>query len=634
MNTHSGLIPDSMLYHNIATIRRRLLTLLLALSLMIVLQPTRSAGAGAGEWTWMSGSDLGNQPGSYGVQGVPDSANTPGERYETVAWTDLSGNLWLFGGNSSINGPMNDLWRYQPTNGMWTWVGGSSTAYQRGVYGVLGTPAPGNVPGARWGAVSWIDGSGNLWLFGGYGGAVSGLFSYLNDLWRYDIASGQWTWMSGANTTEQSGNYGVQGTPAASNVPGARRESVSWVDSSGNLWLFGGIGFAASGGAARLNDLWRYDPTTGQWTWMSGANTTNQAGAYGVQGTAAAGNVPGARYASVSWTDGDGNLWLHGGTGIDSVAATGMLNDLWRYDPNSEEWTWVNGANTVNQPGVYGVQGVPSATNVPGARSDGVSWLDSSDGLWLFGGYCRDSANSYRFCNDLWRHDPNTGQWTWMSGAANGDQQGVYGIQGTPGAANVPGGRRYSASWTDSAGNLWLFGGRGKDGSGAAGYQYMNDLWRYEQGAPLAVVLASFDATTQPDHILVTWETVSELSNSGFNLYRGESDDWDSATLLSHVPSQTPGSAQGFAYSFADANVQPEQTVWYWLEDIDLSGTATLHGPVSARMQTPTAVTLTALDAGSPPVLPPVAAGIVALAVAAGFFLRRNLQSCPIDRVD
>ncbi|MCB0003387.1 MAG: hypothetical protein KDH86_12655, partial [Anaerolineae bacterium] len=308
MNTHSGLIPDSMLYHNIATIRRRLLTLLLALSLMIVLQPTRSAGAGAGEWTWMSGSDLGNQPGSYGVQGVPDSANTPGERYETVAWTDLSGNLWLFGGNSSINGPMNDLWRYQPTNGMWTWVGGSSTAYQRGVYGVLGTPA-------------------------------------------------------------------------ASNVPGARRESVSWVDSSGNLWLFGGIGFAASGGAARLNDLWRYDPTTGQWTWMSGANTTNQAGAYGVQGTAAAGNVPGARYASVSWTDGDGNLWLHGGTGIDSVAATGMLNDLWRYDPNSEEWTWVNGANTVNQPGVYGVQGVPSATNVPGARSDGVSWLDSSDGL-------------------------------------------------------------------------------------------------------------------------------------------------------------------------------------------------------------------------------------------------------------
>lgn len=147
---------------------------------------------------------------------------------------------------------------------------------------------------ARWGAVSWIDGSGNLWLFGGYGGAVSGLFSYLNDLWRYDIASGQWTWMSGANTTEQSGNYGVQGTPAASNVPGARRESVSWVDGSGNLWLFGGIGFAAPGGAARLNDLWRYDPTTGQWTWMSGANTTNQAGAYGVQGTAAAGNVPGA----------------------------------------------------------------------------------------------------------------------------------------------------------------------------------------------------------------------------------------------------------------------------------------------------------------------------------------------------
>lgn len=36
----------------------------------------------------------------------------------------------------------------------WTWVGGSSTVNQSGVYGTLGTPAAGNIPGSREYAVS------------------------------------------------------------------------------------------------------------------------------------------------------------------------------------------------------------------------------------------------------------------------------------------------------------------------------------------------------------------------------------------------------------------------------------------------------------------------------------------------
>ena len=46
-------------------------------------------------------------------------------------------------------------------------MSGSSETDQVGTYGSLGTPAPGNVPGARSGSVSWTDGNGNLWLFGG-----------------------------------------------------------------------------------------------------------------------------------------------------------------------------------------------------------------------------------------------------------------------------------------------------------------------------------------------------------------------------------------------------------------------------------------------------------------------------------
>ena len=33
----------------------------------------------------------------------------------------------------------------------------------------MGVPASTNIPGARKGAVTWVDGVGNFWLFGGCG---------------------------------------------------------------------------------------------------------------------------------------------------------------------------------------------------------------------------------------------------------------------------------------------------------------------------------------------------------------------------------------------------------------------------------------------------------------------------------
>ncbi|HSN76964.1 MAG TPA: SdrD B-like domain-containing protein [Anaerolineae bacterium] len=113
---------------------------------------------------------------------------------------------------------------------------------------------------------------------------------------------------------------------------------------------------------------------------------------------------------------------------------------------------------------------------------------------------------------------------------------------------------------------------------------------------PLAVLLAGFEAAAQPDHVLVTWETVSEMNNAGFNLYRSLAADGE-RTLLGWVPSQAPGSTVGAAYSFQDFDVLAGQGYWYFLEDVDLSGAATLHGPVSAVFLAPTAVALSALDA-------------------------------------
>jgi hypothetical protein len=41
-------------------------------------------------------------------------------------------------------------------------VGGSNLANQKGVYGTQSIAAVDNVPGARGGAVSWTDATGNL----------------------------------------------------------------------------------------------------------------------------------------------------------------------------------------------------------------------------------------------------------------------------------------------------------------------------------------------------------------------------------------------------------------------------------------------------------------------------------------
>jgi N-acetylneuraminic acid mutarotase len=199
------------------------------------------------------------------------------------------------------------------------------------VYGTQDTAAAGNVPGARVLPVSWIDDAGALWLFGGQGYDSAGAIGYLNDLWKYSPSSGQWTWVGGSNIASADGVYGTLGIGATGNVPGARAGAVSWIDSTGDLWLLGGVGFDSAGTIDSLNDLWRYSPGSGQWTWVGGSNTVNSKGTYGTQGTAAAGNAPGARAGSVSWFDGSGKLWLFGGSGYDSTGAAGVINDLWVY---------------------------------------------------------------------------------------------------------------------------------------------------------------------------------------------------------------------------------------------------------------------------------------------------------------
>ena len=487
------------------------------------------------DWTWIGGTDTAGtdqapQYGSFPASPPPPPppnpyTNTPGARDSGAAWTDASGNLWLFGGlgyelsgktpPDTLSGFLSDLWEC-PLNGadqcQWQLleapVAGVFPIAQNedipGAYGTKGTGSTSNLPGGRWGSATWTDSTGNLWLFGGQGEDSAGNPGLLSDLWKYNIGSGQWTWVSGSQFVNQPGSY-TGGTPE----PGARWTPVSWTDHSGNFWLFGGFGYDKNGDLGFLNDLWEY--TGGNWVYVSStvpsSNLINQLGVYGTQGTAAAGNTPGGRQTAAGWTDATGNLWLFGGEGEDATGtANGILNDLWEYSITNNQWTYVTGSAAANQTGNYGLQpligpsdtasaaGTVGLTPVtpgifPGSRWGATAWTDPAGNLWLFGGWGLDSTgnNGNGYLNDLWSYTPSTtpgavGTWTWVKGSNTSNENGVYGPETRPYFTKVtwtPGGRRGAMSWVDAQGELWLFGGQGYDSTSSTGNGYLNDLWRY-----------------------------------------------------------------------------------------------------------------------------------------------------------
>ncbi len=471
------------------------------------------------EWTWMGGNSevasscypvpvtavtiCGNS-GWYGNLGQAAAGNIPGQRAAATTWTDQTGLLWMFGGygldSEGTAGYLNDLWMFDPTTNEWTWMGGASVVDktkcnligtdcgQPGVYGTEGLPSRDNIPGSRDYASHWTDSNGNFWLFGGWGYDANGTVGMLNDLWEFTLSTHEWTWVSGNSTISciycgQAGIYGNQGSPSQNNIPGSREATASWVDHNGHFWIYGGYGFDARGLRGYLRDLWEYDPTTNEWSWIAGSQFVPNVDAgypadYGALRTPSVTNNPWSLTGPASWTDDGGNLWLFGGYGVDESGQGHYMNESWEVDPSAGNWAEIRGETGS---AIYGQLGVPAPGNIPDDRSGGSQWTDSNGKFWIFGG---DGTLGAKFgtLGDLWRFDPSTDQWTWMGGSSSLFSGGSYGALGAPAAENLPGSRISAATWTDKKGNLWMFGGSGYDANdGGSG---LNDMWEYGLAGP------------------------------------------------------------------------------------------------------------------------------------------------------
>jgi len=375
-------------------------------------------------WTWMGGSSAPPyfEAGVYGTRGKFAPANIPGSRELGVGWTDNKGNLWLFGGfgfdSTGESGYFNDLWVFDVSTHEWAWVAGSNGLNQIGAYGLMHVPHAGNTPGGRWGAAGWTDRSVNLWLFGGDGYDATGANGMFNDLWEFNTATMEWTWMGGSHIVNRGGKYGKFGAPGVNNIPGSREGHMAWVDKKGHFWLFGGLGFSQTDGpAGMMNDLWEFDPSLREWTWVSGDKFLGtffsqrgwgQAGVYGWLGVPDPGNHPGSRTNAAAWTDADGNLWLFGGGGFDLAGSMGPLDDLWEFSFSTRLWAWMGGRETasygVPTDGTYGHFRVPGPANVPGGRTPAARWTDRRGNLWVFGGGGYDAVGDNDLLNDLWEY--------------------------------------------------------------------------------------------------------------------------------------------------------------------------------------------------------------------------------------
>ena len=100
--------------------------------------------------------------------------------------------------------------------------------------------------------------------------------------------------------------------------------------------------------------------------------------------------------------------------------------------------------------------------------------------------------------------------------------------------------------------------------------------------SPTAVDLADLQAVPYDSAIVLDWRTAQEVDNLGFNVYRSLSPDSGWVQVNAGIILGLGDSATGGRYYFLDRNVTNGIRYYYQLEDIDLHGERTLHGPVTA----------------------------------------------------
>ncbi|HEY0755118.1 MAG TPA: kelch repeat-containing protein [Ktedonobacteraceae bacterium] len=257
------------------------------------------------------------------------SGSSPSPRTNAaLVWDNNEQEALLYGGISSNNSYLGDLWAYSPEKGSWKLLACS-----------------GNGPGGR-GAAGAIWNGSQMLLLGGRGDN-----GFLSDFWAYAPDSGGWSelapttplgaraysalaWDShdkqlyafgglGANGQQFGDFYSYQSVSGwstsesgASARPMPRQQALCTWDSKDKVFLL--MGGWQSGNSTPFSALWAYSPGENTWWQITSLYNNNIS------------VIPSRMASGMVWDSADNRAYIYAGSsGVNKSA----LNDLWMIEP-------------------------------------------------------------------------------------------------------------------------------------------------------------------------------------------------------------------------------------------------------------------------------------------------------------
>jgi uncharacterized repeat protein (TIGR01451 family) len=124
--------------------------------------------------------------------------------------------------------------------------------------------------------------------------------------------------------------------------------------------------------------------------------------------------------------------------------------------------------------------------------------------------------------------------------------------------------------------------------------------------APTLVRMFEMQAVQTTNSVTLTWQTEFETDNLGFHVYRQTPSGPREQVNRHIIPGGSLMTKKNFegmrTYRFVDRNPKGMSFAQYWIEDVDLNGIRTIHGPITPVQATAAEIeSLTASDAVTDP---------------------------------
>jgi uncharacterized repeat protein (TIGR01451 family) len=108
---------------------------------------------------------------------------------------------------------------------------------------------------------------------------------------------------------------------------------------------------------------------------------------------------------------------------------------------------------------------------------------------------------------------------------------------------------------------------------------FYEDDFGFLSASPTAVDLVDALAEVDGGRVLLSWATLMERDNAGFNVYRATAVGGPRTKVNTELIAGA-GDGSGRSYTFADPAPVATGPSYYWIEDVEYDGTVRLHDPV------------------------------------------------------